>query len=265
MIVHTIQTHKIRSDERDLLALLDRYIPTFAAGSILAITSKIVAICQGRTVPIDGTDKQALIEQEAEFFLPPTLNSANVTMTIKQGRLIPNAGIDASNGDEHYILWPHAPQQVANSVRTYLQQRFGYGQIGVLITDSNVTPLRLGVTGVAVAHSGFLALNDYVGAPDLFGRPLRMTRANVIEALASVAVLAMGEGSEQTPLAVISELPFVTFQTHEPTPEELAQLHIPLAEDLFGPLLTAVPWQQGGAMVGSHFEPPPSGGKKGLL
>ncbi len=251
MIVHTIQTHKISIDERNLFTLLDTYLPTFAAGSILAITSKIVAICQGRAILISGTDKQALIEQEAEFFLAPTLNPANVTLTIKHGRLIPNAGIDASNGDEHYILWPHAPQQVANAVRAYLQQRFGSTQIGVLITDSNVTPLRLGVTGVAVAHSGFLGLNDYVGAPDLFGRPLRMTRANVMEALASAAVLAMGEGSEQTPLAVISDLPFVTFQTREPTPEELAQLHIPLTEDLFGPLLTAVPWQQGGTIGGS--------------
>jgi dihydrofolate synthase / folylpolyglutamate synthase len=251
MIVHTIQTHKIAIEERDLLALLDRYLTTFAAGSILAITSKVVAICQGRTLPIDGTDKQALIEQEAELFLPATLNPANVTLTIKHGRLIPNAGIDASNGDGHYILWPDAPQQVANAVRTYLQQRFGCPLVGVLITDSNVTPLRLGVTGVAVAHSGFLALNDYVGAPDLFGRPLRMTRANVMEALAGASVLAMGEGSEQTPLAVITDLPFVTFQDHEPTAQELAQLHIPLTEDLFSPLLTSMPWRQGGASA-SH-------------
>ena len=254
MIVHTIQTHKIAIDERDLLALLDRYLTTFAAGSILAITSKIVAICQGRTIPISGVDKQALIEQEAELFLPPTLNPANVTLTIKHGRLIPNAGIDASNGDDHYILWPHAPQQVANAVRTYLQQRFGCTLVGVLITDSNVTPLRLGVSGVAVAHSGFLALNDYVGAPDLFGRPLRMTRANVMDALAGAAVLAMGEGSEQTPLAVISDLPFVTFQEHEPTAEELAQLHIPLREDLFSPILTSVPWSQGGASASNNTQ-----------
>jgi F420-0:gamma-glutamyl ligase len=39
-----------------------------------------------------------------------------------------------------------------------------------------------------------------------------MTKVNVADALAAAAVLVMGEGSEQTPLVVIGDVPFVTFQ-----------------------------------------------------
>ena len=33
----------------------------------------------------------------------------HMTLTIKQGMLIPTAGIDESNGDGYYILWPRDP------------------------------------------------------------------------------------------------------------------------------------------------------------
>src|SRR5205823_3633039 len=111
-------------------------------------------------------------------------------------------------------------------------------------TDSKTTPLRWGVTGVALAHSGFEALNSYIGQPDLFGRPLHVTRVNVMDALAAAAVLVMGEGAEQTPLAWLDDLPFVRFQPRDPTPDEIAALAIGLDEDLYAPMLTAVPWQR---------------------
>ncbi|CAN5540043.1 putative folate metabolism gamma-glutamate ligase [soil metagenome] len=245
MKIYAIKTHKVTSKDQDLLAFLDGYLTSFKNGSILAITSKIVAFCQGRIVKLSDIDKQTLIEQEADYFLPPEMNRYHVSLTIKDGRLIPSAGIDESNGDGYHVLWPRQPQATANAVRIYLQQRFACEQVGVVITDSNVTPLRLGVAGVAIAHSGFLALNDYVGTPDLFGRTLRMTKVNVMDALATAAVLVMGEGSEQTPLAMIEDLPFVTFQDRAPLPEELQELHIPMEDDLYGSLLTSVAWQPG--------------------
>ena len=118
--------------------------------------------------------------------------------------------------------------------------------MGVLITDSTTRPLRRGVTGVALAHSGFAAIEDYVGRPDIFGHPLTVTKANIRDGLAAAAVLVMGEADEQTPLAVIADLPFITFQERDPTAEELAFLHISLEEDLYAPLLTRAPWQAGG-------------------
>ena len=243
MRVQAIATHPITSADHDLLTLLAAYLPALENQAILAITSKIVAICQGRVVTRTGTDRQRLIQTEADYFLPPSASRYGVTLTLKENLLTPNAGVDESNADGAYVLWPHAPQQVADDVRAWLCHQFGRQQVGVIITDSAPVPLRWGVTGVAIAHSGFLALNDYVGRADLFGRPLRMTKANVAQALATAAVLVMGEGDEGTPLAVITEAPFVQFQERAPTAEELQKLSIELEDDLYAPLLTGVTWQ----------------------
>ncbi|HSV99010.1 MAG TPA: coenzyme F420-0:L-glutamate ligase [Sedimentisphaerales bacterium] len=231
--------------EQSLFRLLDRHVNAMDEGTVLAVTSKLVALCQGRFFRTDAVDKQTLIEREADVFLPPQWNRHHVVLTITGRRLIPSAGIDESNGDGHYLLWPERPQCVANAVRAYLRDRFSLRDVGVLITDSTTAPLRCGVNGMALAHSGFLALNDYVGAEDVFGRPLRLTKVNVAEALAAAAVLVMGEGNEQTPLSVITELPFVTFQDRNPTEAELEALRIQPEDDLYAPLLQAVRWRAG--------------------
>ncbi len=245
MKVSTIKTHPITRKDNDIYAILDRYVTYFEDYSILAITSKIVSICQGRIIKIDGTDKNYLIEQEADYFLPHESSKYDVSLTIKDNILIPMAGVDESNGDGYYILWPAGSQGAANEVRGYLQKRFVCQNIGVIITDSKTMPLRAGVTGVAIAHSGFLALNDYIGTMDVFGHALRMTQVDVADALATAAVLVMGEGSEQTPLAILGDLSFVTFQERNPSAEELQQLRMDPNDDLFAPLLQGVTWRQG--------------------
>jgi putative folate metabolism gamma-glutamate ligase len=245
MHIQAIKTHKITTADRDLFAILDAYIPRLHEGSILAITSKIVAICQGRVVPVGTVDKRTLITQEADYFLPPDHSKYGMTLTITQGLLVPTAGIDESNGNGYYVLWPHSLQDTANAVWAYLRRRFGRERLGVIITDSKTTPLRTGVTGVTLAHSGFRALNNYVGTVDCFGHRLRITQVNVVDALAAAAVFVMGEGSEQTPLAVISDLPSVQFQEREPSAEELQRLRISQEDDIYGPLLMSVPWHKG--------------------
>lgn len=244
MRTRALRTHVIAATERDLFAILDRHVQTLAERSVLAITSKVVAICEGRVRPVAGTDKQALIAEEAERYLPADARWG-VSLTLKQGLLIATAGIDESNADGWYVLWPSDAQRSAHAIRAHLAARHGLSEVGVLITDSRSSPLRPGVTGVALAHSGFLALNDYVGKEDLFGRPLRMTKVNVMDALAASAVLVMGEGSECTPLAVIEELPFVSFRAGAPTAEELARLRIAPEDDLYAPLLNGVAWRAG--------------------
>jgi dihydrofolate synthase / folylpolyglutamate synthase len=244
MRIQPIQTHAIPPSERDLFAIVDRYVKHVPERAVLAITSKIVAICEGRVLPMAGVDKRELIAEEAERYLPPDPRYG-VYLTLKQDMLIATAGIDESNADGHYVLWPSDSQATANAVRIHLAERFGLSEVGVVITDSRTTPLRLGVTGIALAHSGFQALNDYVGQKDLFGRALRMTKVNVMDALATSAVLVMGEGNERTPLALAEDLPFVTFQARDPSVEELQQLKVALDDDLYASLLTSVDWQRG--------------------
>jgi coenzyme F420-0:L-glutamate ligase/coenzyme F420-1:gamma-L-glutamate ligase len=71
-----------------------------------------------------------------------------------------------------------------------------------------------------------------VGRPDVFGRTLKYTSVDVVDSLAAMAVFAMGEAEDCSPLAVISgaKLEF----TNSTSKDEIA---ISLEEDLYYPLL----------------------------
>jgi dihydrofolate synthase / folylpolyglutamate synthase len=245
MIVSPIKTDKITPEQKDLFAILDQFLPEIKEGSVVAITSKIVAICEGRIVKLDEAKKESLVEKEADLYLPSSENKYGFNITIKNNIFIASAGVDESNGNGYYILWPKDPQQSANKIREYLKNKFSLENIGVIITDSKTTPLRWGVTGVALAHSGFNALNNYINEPDIFGRPMHATKASIVDGLASAAVLIMGEGAEQTPIALIEELPFVKFQDRNPTSEELEMLKINLEDDIYAPILKKIDWKKG--------------------
>lgn len=247
MKIQTIKTAVVLPGGPDLLTLLDDTIGQLEEGSVVAITSKIVSICEGRTVPFTQADKEELIIDESDLYLPKTLSRYGHHFSVVDHTLISSAGIDESNGAGHYILWPKDSWATANQVRAYLAQRFGLQKIGVIITDSTCQPLRRGTTGICLAHSGFKALHDYIGTPDLFNKPFNVSMSSISGGLATAAVLTMGEGTEQTPIAIISDIDFVEFQPRDPTPAELAMLRIPLAEDLFGLFLQneSIDWRPG--------------------
>lgn len=245
MIVTPIKTHKITTEDNDLFAILDKYLPELKEKSVVAITSKIISFTQGRIVS-SSVDKQKLIEKESDYFLPRTSSKYNVQFTIKNNILTANAGIDESNADGQFVLWPENPQESVNKIREYLTKKFNIKFLGVIITDSKAMPLRWGVTGISLAHSGLNALKDYIGKNDLFGRKFRFEKLNIADSLAAAAVLKMGEGAEQTPIAVIEDLPQVEFLDRNPTMGELNNLKIELEDDLYSPLLNSVKWEKGG-------------------
>jgi F420-0:gamma-glutamyl ligase len=245
MIVTPIKTVKVTPGKPGLFELLDESLSSVAEGSVLAVSSKIIALCENGVIPESETDKEALITQESDYYLPTSFNKYGYHFAIKNDTLAGAAGIDKSNGDGFFVLWPKDSQKAANEIRKFLAGRFGLKKVGVVVTDSTSQPLRRGTIGQLLAHSGFRGLNNYVGRPDLFGRPFVSEQANVAAGLAAAAVLAQGEGAEQTPLCLISDFPLVEFVDRDPTPNELAELYIPMEDDLFAPFLLSAPWQRG--------------------
>ena len=212
--------------------------PHIREGSILAITSKILSVAENRGVPMNSISKRELIEKDCDVFLCET--SHGVTLTIKEGLVIPSSGIDESNSEEgHYLLYPKSPYEAAKKIYDELSKKTGIQRFGIIITDSHTSALRKGVTGIALSHYGFKALRNLVGQPDLFGRKIKMTSVNVLDSLTVSAVLTMGEAAEACPLALI-EYQQTEF-THGLSAEETkTEIQIPLDEDLYGPLLTAL-------------------------
>jgi F420-0:gamma-glutamyl ligase len=172
-------------------------------GRVIALTSKLVSLSERAWVPTARTTKQALVERESTAIVAETRYGSPITVT--RGMLMPAAGIDESNSpDGHYLTLPLDPFQSARTLWSGLRLALGVKKLGVILTDSHSSPLRRGVTGVALSHFGFAAVHSLVGNPDLYGRELKMSQVNVADALAAAAVLAMGESTECQPIAVLS-------------------------------------------------------------
>jgi F420-0:gamma-glutamyl ligase len=186
-----------------------------------------------------------LVLREADAYVPAELNHHGFPITTKHGLFIGSAGVDESNAGDHLIVLPRDPQASANALRAWLAERHG-PRVAAIITDRRSLPQRRGTLGIGLAHSGFAALVDHRGEPDLFGRRLETTAANVLDGLAAAVVVVCGEAAEQTPLALVTDVPFVRFQERDPTAAELAALRTTLQTDYWAPFFAAVPWRPGG-------------------
>ncbi|MDR1027009.1 MAG: coenzyme F420-0:L-glutamate ligase [Rickettsiales bacterium] len=173
-------------------------------GDIIFITSKILGIHQGRCVPMEGADKLELIEREAQKYRRyESPYGPSVNLTITDNILICAAGIDESNANGHYIMWPKNVDALCREIRERLVRRTGARNIGVVSTDSHTQPLRWGVTGITTSLAGVSPLRDIRGDADIFGRTMKMTQVNLIDPLTGIAVLLMGESAETTPIVIL--------------------------------------------------------------
>lgn len=248
MVIKVIKTRIIQPPKDDLLQVIGASIKKLPEKSILVITSKVVSIWQGRCVPLERyPDKDKLVALEADFYLPRKLVPGAWCMhTLKNNVFIPSAGIDESNASGHYILWPRNSKRTARELWKWLRKKYHVRKLGVIITDSHTIPLRRGVLGISLAHYGFVPLKDYRETPDLFGRVLQMTQTNIVDGLAAAAVMMMGEGAESTPLAVVRDVPWIRFVSRPVRSKRpFSSFEIKTREDLYYPLLSAVPWQKG--------------------
>ena len=212
----------------DLIEFITRRIGKLADKSILVITSKIVALSEGRIRYCkNNRAKDALIKSECDW----AIKTKHAWLTIKDGMALPSAGVDESNGNGQIILLPKNSYQTAERVRKILLKKYHLKNLGVIITDSRLLPLRAGVVGIALGYAGFEGIRDYRGAPDIFGRKLKISRTDVADSLATAAVLLMGEGKERQPLAIINNAP-VKFSTKA----QHRQLNIDIKDDIYRPL-----------------------------
>lgn len=228
MKVNEIKTRVFEEGE-NLLAFVLEHVRKIKEESVLVVTSKIVALSEGRTAEIKNLrTKDELIKQESDLAIP----TKYVWLTVKDGMVMSSAGIDESNSkDEKLILLPKDSYKSAAMLRKELMKEFGLRKLGVLITDSRTAPFRSGVTGVALGYAGFKGLKSYIGEKDIFGRKFKFVNTNIADNLSSAAVFVMGEGREQTPMAVIEgvKIKFVERVSKD-------EIKIDPGVDMYGPL-----------------------------
>jgi len=188
---------------------------------ILAITSKIISYAENRLVKLSNVKPSREAKKLARrFLLKPEfaqliLNEADkiyggvskAVLTLKNGVLTANAGIDNKNAFEGYvILWPKDVKKWAKKIKEEIECATGK-QIGILIVDSGLMPLRIGTIDLALAVAGFKPVKDFRKEKDIYGKPLIITQLHVADSLASAAHLLMGEAAEKTPVVLIKDAP----------------------------------------------------------
>jgi coenzyme F420-0:L-glutamate ligase/coenzyme F420-1:gamma-L-glutamate ligase len=147
---------------------------------------------------------QAVLKESSQIL---RRTPAAVIAAHRTGHVLANAGIDASNveGGEagRVLLWPLDPDASARALREEFQRKREV-RIGVVIADSMGRAWRIGTLGTAIGCAGLAVLEDRRGlAQDLYGRTLQATVIAIADSIAAMAGLAMGEGAEGTPVALV--------------------------------------------------------------
>jgi coenzyme F420-0:L-glutamate ligase len=229
-----------------IISELEEQGKSLKEGDIVVIAEKVVATSQGRVVNLSDVKK---ISQEAkdlselydmdERYVELIIREASmilggmthVILAKVNDFLIANAGIDQSNaGPNKVVLLPNNLKKVVWEFRAILKKKYNLNDFGVIIADSRVQPLRKGTIGIAIATAGFEPIEDLIGHPDLFNRPMEITTRAVADDLASAAQFLLSEADQRTPVVVIrgsnvefSENPLTT---PEMAPEECLYMNI---------------------------------------
>lgn len=249
MKVTAIKTRLVIPPKDNLWGVLSDSLPSvLKERCIIAITSKVVSICEGRCeLETDWENKDDLIKRESTKWLDRKNVPHGWAMhTIIQNTLAPTAGIDKSNSGDYYVLLPKDPYKSAKEIRKWIQEKYSIKDVGIVITDSRSTPLRRGTTGISIGFDGFIPYHDYRKTEDLFGRSFVVSINNIADGLASSAVLVMGEGKECTPIAIIEDCSFIEFVDKWDTDKKYSSFNVPIEEDIYSPFINNVDWQEGG-------------------
>ncbi|HZA68672.1 MAG TPA: coenzyme F420-0:L-glutamate ligase [Nitrososphaeraceae archaeon] len=189
----------------------------FLADDILVISSKFVSMSESSLIDLKKVkvskraralaSKFKIDERIAQITLQESdyvvSGIPGFLLTINDGMIAPNAGIDKSNCPQgKIVLYPKDSFKTANELRKKFLKKYGT-KIGIVISDSRLMPTRIGCTGIAIGVSGFDPVDDERGKIDLYGKKLKVTFKATADCLATIGVFMMGESNESIPLVVI--------------------------------------------------------------
>jgi len=207
-------------DIADIIIAESNQAKGLSDGDIIVIAESALATTEGAVVKLSEiTPSDKAYELGKRYEIRPELAEVIISesdsiaggipgflLCMKNGTLLPNAGIDDSNAPEGCVVTlPEDPDKSAKEIHDKIFSKTGK-ETGVLVIDSRTHAMRLGCSGVAIGCYGILAITDERGKKDLFGHELEVTRLAVGDNIASAAELVMGESDECTPVAIVRGL-----------------------------------------------------------
>src|SRR3989344_8061045 len=121
MQVKPIRT-RIFKEGKNLTDFIISHIPKLKDRTVLAVTSKIVALAEGRVVTLKNRkEKEKLVRAESEWQLKVL---PEWWLTVRDGTVVVNAGIDESNANGKTILLPKDSFKSADEIRKKLKKKY---------------------------------------------------------------------------------------------------------------------------------------------
>lgn len=222
-----VSTRVLIPPQDDFQAALLESLPVLQERDIVLISSKVVAIGEGRCVPLEENAKTDLVTQAADIIIPR--QHYKTPLTVTNHTFLGSSGLDESNGNGFLVLLPRDSFASAEAIHALLCSTYGIQELGVLITDSRSLPFRYGATGVALGWWGIEPIEDLRGRTDLFGRAIQYERSNLVDGLAAAATVLAGEVDERIPVVIARGVPRVTFVQGNTRD----QLFVPYQDDTF--------------------------------
>lgn len=190
---------QFRSD--DVLVISSKFVSMSERSLITLKNVKVTKRARALASKFKMNEKIAQVTlQESDYVVS---GIPGFLLTINDGMIAPNAGIDKSNCPQgKIVLYPKDSFKTAHELRKKFLKKYGI-KIGVVISDSRLMPTRIGCTGIAVGVSGFTPVEDERGKRDLYGKKLRVTFKATADCLATIGVFMMGESNESIPVVVV--------------------------------------------------------------
>ncbi|MGB9940417.1 coenzyme F420-0:L-glutamate ligase [Methanosarcina sp.] len=127
-------------------------------------------------------------------------------VTTLAGHTCVNAGVDESNIEDGFLLYPPENPDVSASRLGQELEKLSGKKLSVIVTDTNGRAFKIGQTGAAIGIYKIKPVKRWIGEKDLFGKILEITEEAVADELAGAANLLMGEGAGGIPVVVIRGL-----------------------------------------------------------
>jgi len=215
--VYPIRTGLIKRGDDPISKILDNIPIEINERDVLVISSKPLLIAYNKTIDLNNVKySDRGLDLAYKYDIDPRFGELIISysdriyggvseaiLTEVDGIIIANAGIDRKNVGGGELALPFTELKgIAKKFYDEIFKRFGV-RVGVIITDSMVSPLRKGTKAVAVYIYGFKPVKDYRGVKDLYGRVIRYTQFALADSIASAAHLVIGEGAESIPAALV--------------------------------------------------------------
>lgn len=187
---------------------------------IVIVASTIVAKAEGEIFRLEditpgkiALDMAARNGKDARFIQAVLSRSREVLVerpfmlvTTLAGHTCVNAGVDESNIEDGFLLYPPENPDVSASRLGRELEKLSGKKLSVIVTDTNGRAFKIGQTGAAIGIYKIKPVKRWIGEKDLFGKVLEITEEAVVDELAGAANLLMGEGAGGTPVIVIRGL-----------------------------------------------------------